>query len=105
MNPIQCHDELKNLVVDEGFATGKHPKITQEEVNTLNYKLTEDYLKEHLDAEMFTFKTYLELASQAGRLSQAKNFIITQAKKHQEYNDLKQIANLILEDEIAGGGK
>lgn len=105
MNPIQCHDELKNLVVDEGFASGKHPKITQEEVDTLNYKLTEDYLKQHLDSEMFTYKTFLELASQAGRLNQAKSFIIQQAKDHQEYNDLKQIANLILEDEIAANGK
>jgi len=67
--------------------------------------LTEEYLSLHPEAEMFTYKTYIELAAQAGRLQQGKNFILKQAKKHEEFPDLTKIAELINEDEkIANGG-
>ena len=76
MNPIQCHTELKEVLAEQnGFATGTQPKISQSEINTLNYKITEDYIKEHPEVEMYTLKTYLELASNVNRLEQAKQFI------------------------------
>ncbi len=69
MNPLQCHTELKDIIGEQGFASGQKTTITPEEIDSLNYKLTEEFLKENLDSEMFTYKTFLEIASQAGRLN------------------------------------